>query len=786
MKSSIQALEFNEIIHILQKYTITYLGREKISKLIPSYAYEEVSHLLQETEQFFQFLYRKGNPPLYEIEDISLALKILRSHSSLSAKLLLDIGNIFKIARELREYFYKDETISIEDFPLLDVYFQKLYTNKNLENIIFSSILDENTIDDNASKTLANLRRKRRNLENEIRDVLNKSLHIYSKYIMEPIITIRNDRYVIPVKESYKNEVKGLFHDISASGSTVFIEPMSVFELNNQINSLKTEESLEIERILQDISSQLFPYIQDLSTTVEYIGNIDAIFAKAKYAKEIDGIFPTLNKEKQIHLLRARHPLIAQENVVPIDLHIGENYSSLIITGPNTGGKTVTLKTVGLLTLMACAGMAIPAQENSSIHVFDSVFASIGDEQSITESLSTFSSHMTNIIDILTHSSENSLILLDELGSGTSPLEGASLAISILEFFYQQGCITISTTHYEEVKQYALITNGFENACSEFDVENLKPTYRLLIGIPGKSYAFAISQRLGLPNSILERAKDFIQQDSIDFENLLKKIYDNQIAIEQEKEEIEKNLHQITLLRKELEKEREKLQISHAEQLDKAKKDARDILLEAKEEARILLKELNTAYINNDAKKANQIQEKLNHHIKDLYPKTSTTSPSYFTKNMLHVGDLIEISGFSQPATILSLSGKENQLQVQIGSMKMQILVENIKKVLPIPNKNTVSSATHVPSFNQKTKQISSEINVIGQTIEEARFVIDKYIDDCYLAKLQTVRIVHGKGTGKLREGIHQFLRKNPHVQSFRLGTFGEGEMGVTVVTLKK
>lgn len=786
MKSSIQALEFNEVIHILETYAITYLGKEKINSLMPSYHPEEVSHLLQETKQFFQFLYQKGNPPLYEIENIFLALKTLHSHSSLSAKYLLDIGNILRISRELREYFYKDESVHIYDFPLLDAYFQKLYTNKNLENTIFTSILDENTIADNASKSLANLRRNRRNLESEIRDVLNKSLHTYSKYIMEPIITIRNDRYVIPIKETYKNEVKGLFHDISSSGSTVFIEPMSVFELNNQINSLKTEEILEIERILQDISTKLFPYVQELSTTVEYIGNIDAIFAKAKYAKEIDGIFPILNKEKQIHLLGARHPLITKENVVPIDLHIGENYSSLIITGPNTGGKTVTLKTTGLLTLMALAGLAIPAKENSSIHVFDSVFADIGDEQSITESLSTFSSHMTNIIDILTHSSENSLVLLDELGSGTSPLEGASLAISILEFFHKQGCITISTTHYEEVKQYALITNGFENACSEFDVENLKPTYRLLIGIPGKSYAFAISKRLGLPSSILDRAKDFINQDSLDFETLLKKIYDNQIAIEKEKEEIEKNLHQVTKLRKDLEKERSNLQISHSEQLDKAKKEARDILLEAKEEARTLLKELNTAYTKNDVKKANQIQEKLTTHIKDLYKETSSTSSSHFTKNMLHVGDMIEISGFSQPATILSLSGKENQLQVQIGSIKMQIMVENIKKVLPNKNKSTAFSATHVQSFTEKTKQVSAEINVIGQNIEEACFLIDKYIDDCYLAKLQTIRIVHGKGTGKLREGIHQFLKKNPHVQSFRLGTFGEGEVGVTIVTLKK
>ncbi len=785
MKSTLITLEFNKIIDILENYAVTYLGKNKVHALEPSYDKENVMHMLKETNQAFLLLYRKGAPPLYDIENITISLKALKSHSSLTAKALLNIGNILRNARELKEFFYNDESIDLSEFNLLKNYFDNLYNNKNIENIIFTSILDENTISDNASKTLANLRKNRKNLESGIKDSLNKTLHSYSKYIMEPIITIRNERYVIPVKEAYRNEVKGFIHDVSSSGSTVFIEPIGVFELNNKINDLKLQENLEIERILQNISSMLFPYVDELEKDLSLIQHIDFIFAKAKYSKDIDGIFPNLNDNKEIKLYGARHPLISKESVVPVDIIVGNSYSSLVITGPNTGGKTVTLKTIGLLTLMACSGLAIPAKENSSVYVFDQIFADIGDEQSIAESLSTFSSHMTNIIYIINNCNKNSLILLDELGSGTDPLEGSSLAISILEYLHNLGCISISTTHYEEVKQYALVTDGFENASSEFDIENLKPTYRLLIGIPGKSNAFAISKRLGLPQNILDRAKECMNQDSINFEDLLKNIYDDKLKIEKEKDEIEKNLNQIALLRKSLEKEKNNITISQNSNIEKAKMQARDILLEAKEKAQILLKDLNTASSNADTKKANSIYEELNRSLKKLY-EVENTKPvaNSFSKDMLHVGDNLQLRGFTSPATIISLSGKKNVLQVQIGSMKMQTTLDAIEKILPkFSTSNNNSNISHTSI--KKSKQISPELNVIGTNVEEACFLIDKYLDDCFIARLESVRIVHGKGTGKLREGIHKYLHKNPHVKSFRLGTFGEGEMGVTVVTLK-
>ncbi len=785
MNSTLITLEFNKIIDILENYAVTYLGKNKVHALEPSYDKENVMHMLEETNQAFLLLYRKGAPPLYDIENITISLKALKSHSSLTAKALLNIGNILRNARELKEFFYNDESIDLSEFNLLKNYFDNLYNNKNIENIIFTSILDENTISDNASKTLANLRKNRRNLESGIKDSLNKTLHSYSKYIMEPIITIRNERYVIPVKEAYRNEVKGFIHDVSSSGSTVFIEPIGVFELNNKINDLKLQENLEIERILQNISSMLFPYVDELEKDLSLIQHIDFIFAKAKYSKDIDGIFPNLNDNKEIKLYGARHPLISKESVVPVDIIVGNSYSSLVITGPNTGGKTVTLKTIGLLTLMACSGLAIPAKENSSVYVFDQIFADIGDEQSIAESLSTFSSHMTNIIYIINNCNKNSLILLDELGSGTDPLEGSSLAISILEYLHNLRCISISTTHYEEVKQYALVTDGFENASSEFDIENLKPTYRLLIGIPGKSNAFAISKRLGLPQNILERAKECMNQDSIDFEDLLKNIYDDKLKIEKEKDEIEKNLNQITVLRKSLEKEKNNISINQNANIEKAKMQARDILLEAKETAKILLKDLNTASSNADSKRANSIYEELNHSLKKLY-EVENTEPvaNSFSKDMLHIGDNLQLRGFTSPATIISLSGKKNVLQVQIGSMKMQTTLDAIEKILPkFSTSNNNSNISHTSI--KKSKQISPELNVIGTNVEEACFLIDKYLDDCFIARLESVRIVHGKGTGKLREGIHKYLHKNPHVKSFRLGTFGEGEMGVTVVTLK-
>ena len=818
MQNYLNKLEYDKILTLLSANSKTYLGKELCLDLKPATSKDKVITLLKETDEACVISLRKGNLPISDFEDISLPIKNLKSNISLSSKALLDTANILRLSRDLKEYFYKDEDFDLSNFSILDSYFCRLYSNKTIEDKIFSCIIDENTIADDASTVLANLRRNRRKLENQIKDTLNKIIHSNSRAIMDPIVTIRNDRYVIPVKEDFKGQIKGFVHDVSASGSTIFVEPMAVFELNNSISNIKVEESIEIEKILATLSSLLFDLTAELSNDVYFLCKLDFIFAKASFSKSMNAICPIVNDNKYINLVKARHPLIDKDKVVPIDVEIGKNYSSLIITGPNTGGKTVTLKTVGLLTLMACSGLFIPAEEKSSIYVFDNVFADIGDEQSIEESLSTFSSHISNVVYIINNSTSDSLVLLDELGSGTDPIEGASLAISILEHFHNIGAITFATTHYPEIKNYALVTDGFENASSDFDIENLKPTYKLLIGIPGKSNAFAISKKLGISNDILDRAKSFLKDDEISIEELLKNIYDDKLIIEAEKDEIIKNKNQIELLRKSLEQDKNSQKSLNEDKIEKAKIEAKNLLLEAKEEANSTIKELDILYNNlkdfeeidfenwsdtqianfvkshfkkGTLKQANLYRNKLNASF-DKFSSTNSNIENInsseikqFSKDDLKVGMKIKLSNFNNIATILSLSGKKNVLQVQVGNIRTNIFLDDIVEInIKDKNvKNANSKASSVTSF--KSKEVTPEINVIGQNIEEACFVIDKYLDDCAIAKLSPVRIVHGKGTGKLREGIHNFLRKNSHVNSFRLGTFGEGEMGVTVVELK-
>lgn len=761
-------LEYDKIIEILKSYCKTYIGKENILNLKPCFHTEKVSHLLNETNEAVNLIIRKSNIPLSEISDISLWIKQLESSSILSAKALLEVATILKISRELKEYFYSDDSFDTCSFPILSDLFSNLYTNKGIEEKIFTIILDENIIADNASSKLFSIRKQVKKLEQDIRDKLNSFIHsnTYSKYMMEQVITIRNDRFVIPVKEEYKSFVKGFIHDVSSSGSTVFIEPISIFEMNNQIASLKVEENIEIEKILQNLSSMLYEYTDYLNINIQIIGNLDLIFAKANYSLAIDGNMPMINSDKHIHLLKARHPLISKDTVVPIDLSIGETYSSLVITGPNTGGKTVTLKTVGLILLMAYSGIFVPCFENSSIYVFDHIFADIGDEQSIQESLSTFSSHMSTIIEITHTASTDSLILLDELGSGTDPIEGANLAISILQYFYHLGALVISTTHYPELKNYCLITSGFENASSEFDIERLQPTYKLLIGIPGKSNAFAISKKLGLKQEILDTAISFMKHEDISIEELMKNIYDDKVAIEKEKIEIEKNSAQIELLRRSLEKENTDVQKHEQEIIEKAKVEARNIVLSAKDDVNNIIRELNqiekdyqdaTNHLEgNGLKRANQLRNQLNNKLQNID----------------------------------STGNNENKLNLEVlKTLNSKQQMKNNKILKDNSSKNNdknkqFSSVSFSKTGGYKSKNVSSEINVIGLNVDEATFVIDKYLDDCVISKLSPVRIVHGKGTGKLRQGIHTYLKTNPHVKSFRLGTFGEGEMGVTVVEL--
>lgn len=782
-------LELNKILNILENYCITEIGKTILKDLSPSNNKLVVKHLLSETTQAYNLLLEGGNPPISEINDYTKIVKLLESNISLSCANLLFIGQILKISKELKNYFSSIEDTS--KYDSLEYYFNNLYTNSDLENTIFRSILDENTVADEASSTLKSLRRKKRNLESSIKDNLNKFIHSssYSKFIMDPIITIRNGRYVIPVKVEYKDNVKGFVHDISYSGSTIYIEPVSIFELNNQIHNLELEENIEIERILKELSDSIFPITNNIKLTLESIGNLDLIFAKAKFSRDTNATEPIIAEEKIIDLKEARHPLIDSKVVVPIDIEIGKKYTSLIITGPNTGGKTVSLKTTGLLCLMAYCGLHIPAKEGSSLFVFDNIFADIGDEQSIQESLSTFSSHMLNIIEIYNLATEKSLILVDELGSGTDPLQGANLAISILEYFHNLGAISLATTHYQEIKNYALVTDGFENASSEFDIENLKPTYKLLVGVPGKSNAFAITKRLGMPDIILSRAQELMQDDHISVEELIKNIYDDKVEIEKEKDKIKQNSNQIEMLRKSLDSKNATLTNKENEIIEKAKIQAREILLTAKKNANSIISDLNELYSNassNSLKQANSIRNKLNENIQNVSNTNQSINTTYSNIENVEIGMAVLVKSLNQKGIVLSLPNKSNEVQVQIGSMKMNIKLNNLSPVKLDKNENLNKAHTTKISGNKlKSKTATTEINVIGQSVEEAIFVIDKFLDDSVLANLQTIRIVHGKGTGKLRQGIHSFLKKNSHVKSFRLGTFGEGEMGVTVVELK-
>lgn len=795
-------LEYNQIIQIIEKYCKTYLGKKLCFQMEPVFSFEKVQISLLETMEAVKLLYAKGRPPLAALNQLEIPLKTLESNQILSAKSLLDLAHLLKVSRELKDYFKKDflsssgQEVSEENISILQDYFSMLYANPSIEQEIFNKILDENTISDNASSKLFSLRKSRRNLEQGIKDKLSSLLHSsnYTKYLMEPVITIRNNRYVIPVKQEYRTNIQGFIHDISSSGSTVYIEPTSIFEANNQIASLRMEEDIEIEKILQSLTNNLYTIFSELMLNISTIGTLDLLFAKAEYAKENNAVMPILNREKKINLIKAKHPLIASNIVVPVDISLGETYTSLVITGPNTGGKTVALKTVGLLLLMAYSGIPLPCHEESQICVFDHIFVDIGDEQNIQESLSTFSSHMLHIVEITKQITSNSLVLLDELGSGTDPIEGASLAISILEYLAQKGALTLCTTHYQELKEFALVTDNFENASFEFDVENLKPTYHLLVGIPGKSNAFEISRRLGLSSDIIERASSFIKQDHASIEEILKSIYEDKIMIEKQKEEIQKNLNQIEVLRKSLEHDNSDLLQKRQQMLEDAKSEARDVLLSAKEEANEILQELTKNEV--DIRKANQLRNELNDKIKDLGSvSTNVTNSNPLTKSEVSQGLEVWVPSLQNSGVILSSHvNKNDEVQVQVGLVKMNFKLDELSSSNATNNmsrKNTNSKFDTLKHGKvttaqaSKAKFISPEINVIGQNVEDAIYVIDKYLDNCVMSGISPIRIVHGKGTGKLREGIHQYLKKHSHVKSFRIGTFGEGEMGVTVVELK-
>ena len=792
MNNNLKKLEFDKILENVAIYCKTYIGKKYVDELRPSQDIEKVQHMLNETAQGVILIQRNSTPPLGEIADITVYLKALEGCGTLSIKALLEIQNILQMSASLKDYFAKDY-LETSDFSAIEQYFLDLYVNPSIVSTFAKSIIDEDTIADTASSKLQDIRRRERKIEQDIRSKLNSILHssTYSKYMRENLVTIRNGRFVIPVKEEYRSSVKGFVHDMSSSGSTVFIEPIAVFDLNNELSNLHIEEELEIERILQNLSGLLYPYTKELENDTQLIGKLDFIFAKAHYSLSLHCTTPEITTDKIINLKNARHPLIDPAHVVPISVELGKDFSSLIITGPNTGGKTVTLKTIGLLTAMACSGLNIPADEHSSIYVFDHIFADIGDEQSISESLSTFSSHMTNIVNITRSATSNSLILVDELGSGTDPLEGAHLAISILQYFTELGAITVATSHYQELKKYALVTPGFKNASVEFDIENLKPTYRLLLGIPGKSNAFAISRKLGLNETIIERASSMIDKETVNLEDLLKNIYDDKSKIEDEKARTATALQEAEELRNSLKHQHSDVSSREKELIANAKQEAKQILLDAKETANSIIKDMDSA---NSASKANKLRNKLNAEISSLSNTNvehielpDHLAPAIVREN-IKPGLNVYVSNLKTDGVVVSNVSKDDTVQVQIGAMKMKVDIKYLQEVTPKSSsgssKNAHNSMTAGRS-NFKSQSVSPEINLLGLTVDEAIPIIDKYLDDCFIAKLSSVRIVHGKGTGALRNGIHHYLKTNKLVDSFRPGTFGEGEMGVTIVSLK-
>lgn len=784
IKKVINSLEFNKIKDFISSEAVTFIGKMEVERLEPETSINAIRSLQNETEEAASLLLRKIELPLSPVADIKDILKKTQMGGVLSPKEILEVADILRISRRLKMYILSDG-ISVN---YLADYFDGLYTNKGLEDEIERCIKSEDEIDDRASKELYDIRRKIFNLESQIKDKLNEILKSNSKYLQDAVVTFRNGRYVIPVKQEFKNEVDGLLHDYSSTGSTVFIEPKSIFNKNNEIQALKNEEKLEIERILSLLTQMISPLTMQLETTISNIGKIDFVFAKARYGLSINGYMPKLNENNKIFLKNARHPLIDSSKVVPIDVWVGEDYNTLVITGPNTGGKTVTLKTIGLLTIMAQCGLLIPASENSEIAVFENIYTDIGDEQSIEQSLSTFSAHMTNIVSILSKVNNKNLVLLDELGSGTDPIEGAALAMSILDYLHSINCITIATTHYSELKTYAINTEGVENASCEFNVESLQPTYRLLIGLPGKSNAFAISKRLGLSDSILEKANSYISSENIRFEDVISSMEEDIRSAREERELSKKMLLEATDAKKKIEDETKKLEEKKDSILIKAKEQARDILLDAQQEANEIIKDLTLLKSQKEKddrnKRAEESRNKLKKSISEIQkglilPNKTVKKP--LKSEEIIQGDKYYIPSLDQEVIVVSKVDKKGNVVVQSGIVKLTTHISQLEKM----NNNKKDAKVSVNSYvKSKAQIISPEINLIGKTVDEAVEILDKYLDDAYLSGVGQVRIVHGKGSGALRAGVQKYLKNNVHVKSYRLGTYGEGDAGVTIVDI--
>lgn len=786
----LRVLEYNKIIDQLTDKATSEQGKKLTRALVPMTDQDAIEAAQTQTADALGHLFRKGSTSFGGNKDLGMCIRSMEIGSVLSVAELLRIASFLENVNRIKSYGRKDR----EDTPAdsLDEYFDILEPLTLLANEIRRCILSEEEIADDASPTLKHIRRSMSITNDRIHSQLNSMINGSCRtYLQDAVVTMRNNRYCIPVKSEYKGQVAGMIHDQSSTGSTFFIEPAAVVSLNNELRELEIKEQEEIAAILADLSVQAGAHTQALADNQKAMTTLDFIFAKAALAMEQNAAMPIFNTEHRIRIRQGRHPLLDKKKVVPIDISLGTDFDLLVITGPNTGGKTVSLKTVGLLTLMGQAGLHIPALDRSELSIFEEVYADIGDEQSIEQSLSTFSSHMTNIVSILQTADADSLCLFDELGAGTDPTEGAALAIAVLDYLHCRGIRTMATTHYSELKVYALSTSFVENASCEFSVETLQPTYRLLIGIPGKSNAFAISSKLGLPDHIIEDAKKHITEDKESFEDLLTDLENSRLTIEKERAEIESYKEEVKALKNRLESKEEKMEQSKARILREANEEAREILQNAKEFADETIRTFQKAGASSSIKDLEQSRQKVRDKISEKNDKLSLKAEKPTHKllkpGQIKLGESVKIVSMGLKGTISSLPDKNGKLFVQCGIIRSQVSLDD----LVLEEEETVKTGRMQRSSSGKLKMsksyaVSTEINLLGKTVDEALSELDKYLDDAYLAHLPSVRIVHGKGTGALRNAVHGYLRKNKVVKSFRLGEFGEGDAGVTIAEFKE
>jgi len=790
-EKSLRVLEFNKIIDKLKTKASSSLGLKHIENLKPSNNFNEVKNTLLETSEAQAILIKRGLVSMEGIHDIEDKAKRAHVGATLDPGALLKIADCLRVARSLKKSLEGSEE---EDFnyPIIQAHTNALYTYRDIEDRIYTSIIGESEISDNASTTLRTIRRRIVQKNQSIRSKLNSiiSSTTYQKYLQDNIISMRGDRFVIPVKAEYRSSVSGIVHDQSSSGATLFIEPMSIVEMNNELRKLKLDEQEEIERILAELSAMVGEIAEDLISNQAILGKLDFVFAKGKLSIEMRAIEPVLNEDKYFNIKNGRHPMIDKNDVVPNNIYLGRDFDTLVITGPNTGGKTVTIKTVGLFALMTQSGLHIPADFGTSMCVYDNIFADIGDEQSIEQSLSTFSSHMTNTVSILKEVTCDSLVIFDELGAGTDPVEGAALAIAILEDVNMAGAKCIATTHYSELKNYALTKKGVENAAVEFDVETLSPTYRLLIGVPGKSNAFEISKKLGLSEYVINRAKEFINTENIELEDVLQNVEKNRLKAEEERLEAEKLKQEIEEIKAEYDERLRRVMAQREKIISKAKSEAFSITRQAKEQSDQILKELRkleTEMASKEKhKKIEALKKELSDSMGDLQPSVkSMIMPKVSSKEIkdLKPGDDVKVVTLNQEGSVVSVDNKKKEAVIQIGIMKMNLPFKSLKKI-PKDKKSTVTKTTR-KIISEKSGRVKGEVDLRGLNLEEAIIEMDKYLDDACVAGLETVTIIHGIGTGVLKKGLQDVLKRNKHVKSKRPGEYGEGGAGVTIVTLK-